>query len=102
MERKDLNTYVLSTGRLVDAHLGIIGLSHQTGEDHYPELGPQPGGYTSVWGDPQFGRFEIAEGFDGHLDEVDEWTPAERAELADFMIEQWQEFKRSADEPDDC
>lgn len=38
------------------------------------------------------GGFEIGEGYDGDVS-VDDWTPEERAELADFMIAQWQAFK---------
>ena len=76
MEQIDHNTYRLSTGREVKANCGFIGLNH---------------------------ALSVAEGFDGSIyalahddwydDDKDRWTPAERAELADYMIALWQRFK---------
>lgn len=67
--------YVLSTGRVFYANLGIIGIN--------PTL-------------------EVSEGYDGGFsvdgdwEGEDKWTAAERAELADFMIDLWQRFKGQA------
>jgi hypothetical protein len=89
MRRKDRDTYVLSTGRVIAATHGIIGIARVYGE----------------LVEETFESFEVAEGFGRHLDEVGErtssdgrtpLTPAERLELADFMIAQWQDLKRHA------
>src|SRR4030095_17172891 len=90
MRRKDRDTYALSTGREIIATHGIIGIARIYGES----------------GEETFESFEITEGFGGHLDEIGErasrrkgdtpFTPAERVELADFMIAQWQDLKRHA------
>src|SRR5262245_55255752 len=90
MRRKDRDTYELSTGREIIATHGIIGIARIYGE--------------AV--DETFESFEITEGFGGHLDEIGEgavrrghqapFSPAERVELADFMIAQWQDLKRHA------
>lgn len=75
MIQKDHKTYALSTGREIKANWGIIGLSTDG---------------------------VLTEGYDGrllgHLGDSDDydpadWTAAERAELADFMIARWTEFK---------
>jgi hypothetical protein len=94
MIRKDRDTYVLSTGREVRASHGLISIADQRGKNY---------------GEDTIDGFEIAEGSHGHLPEMshaydffsgqspwDEWTPMERAELADFMIEQWTAFKATA------
>lgn len=44
------------------------------------------------------GQFEVHEGYDGSIDlksygDDPDWTPAECAELADYMIALWAEFK---------
>src|SRR4029450_5769284 len=90
MRRNDRDTYALSTGREIIATHGIIGIARIYGES----------------GEETFESFEITEGFGGHLDEIGErasrrkgdtpFTPAERVELADFMIAQWQDLKRHA------
>jgi hypothetical protein len=90
MKRNDRDTYVLSTGREIIATHGIIGIARIYGE----------------FGEETFESFEVTEGFGGHLDEIGEgaghrkgdtpFTPAERVELADFMIAQWQDLKRHA------
>lgn len=94
MTRINRDTYQLSSGRQISANHGLISIawtdSHAAGPD-----GPQ---------------WEIGEGYDGHLMpdglrsygdlgsdgsgwEEKPWTAEERAELADFMIAQWQAFK---------
>ncbi len=82
MKVTDRDNYELSSGRRFSANCGIIGLS--------PE------------------KLTVSEGFDGEIDidgypwedftDENRWTPAERAELADFMIAAWQRFK-AATEP---
>jgi hypothetical protein len=62
---------IFSTGRKVYANYGIVGIS--------PRLGVT-GGYD--------------QGFDGDL------LPAERIELADYMIGQWLKFKSQAQKPE--
>lgn len=68
--------YVLSTGREFYANNGIIGLS------------------------PEFGRGALAEGYDGGIlcepncwNEAQQWTAAERTELADYMIALWMKWR---------
>jgi hypothetical protein len=91
MKRKDRDTYVLSTGREIRANHGLIGIAHVYGE----------------FSEDTFESFEISEGYSGHLDDVGEqgdgdgrarnpFTPAERVELAEFMIAQWSDLKRHA------
>jgi hypothetical protein len=91
MRRKDRDTYVLSTGREIKAKHGIIGVARGYGES--PE--------------DTFDTFEVCEGFTSHLVEIGErrgggrkgltpFTPAERLELADFMVGQWQDLRRHA------
>lgn len=90
MKRKDRDTYVLSTGREIKANHGLIGIARIYGDSP----------------DETFAAFELGKGYDGHLDEVSDrarttdrvqpFTPAERVELADFMIAQWQDLKRHA------
>lgn len=73
--------FELSTGRRFGANCGIVGIVQRKG-----------------------GNWRITEGYDGDIygcapdewtdDDADRWTPAERAELADYMIEQWTAFKR--------
>jgi hypothetical protein len=66
--------FILSTGRRVYAHGGILGLSPDDDS--------------------------VAEGLDGHIDcdrhdefNTQPWTDAERAELADYMIALWIAWK---------
>ena len=89
MKRKDRDTYVLSTGRQIHANHGVIGIARAYGES----------------AEQTYENFEIGGGFNTHLDEVGEggtgnprttFAPAERLELADFMIAQWQDLKRHA------
>lgn len=37
---------------------------------------------------------QVKQGWDGEIDGIDDFTPEERAELADHMIALWQRFKR--------
>lgn len=62
--------FVLSSGREVYANGGIVGL---TVFDAYEGL-------------------DTFYGYDGGLS-LDNWTPAERVELADHMIARWQAFR---------
>ncbi len=70
------NGYRLSTGRTFAAH----------------------GGRLSVRRD-RAGDFEICDGYDSVLLEVtsddgdDKWTPAERREMAEYMIAEWTAFR---------
>jgi hypothetical protein len=91
MERLTDDRYRLSSGREFYANHGIIGLAHQDRGTHYPNLGGH-GGYTAPWGEPNVGVFELAEGFDGAILDANEWTPEERRELSDYMIELWTRF----------
>ena len=61
------DTYTLSTGRSFYANRGFIGIT---------------------------GSLELSEGYDGDIRNVDEFTQSEKDELADFMIELWQRFKK--------
>lgn len=70
MERIDERHYRLTSGRILDAAAGVIGIAN--------------GAVLS-------GSDELT---------ADEWTPEERSELADFMIGQWRRFKGSAAEDD--
>lgn len=70
------NTLIFSTGRRADANNGIVGISE---------------GYGRLW---------ITEGYDGPLDDdIDDdgdlspWTPAERQELAEYMIALWTRYR---------
>jgi hypothetical protein len=92
MKRKDRDTYVLSTGRQIRANHGLIGIARAYGDAS----------------EETFESFEISEGYNSHLDEVgvdgrgsdgrvrNSFTPAERVELAEFMIAQWSDLKRHA------
>jgi len=64
MDQIDETHYLLTSGRVIHAETGIIGI---------------------VNGDVVAGHNVLA---------VDEWRGEERADLADFMIEQWERFKR--------
>jgi len=64
--------YKLSSGREFSANCGIIGLSPKE----------------------EYG-WEVHEGYDGGIYD-EEWTPDEKRELADFMIDLWQKFKADA------
>jgi hypothetical protein len=70
---KDRDHFELSTGRTFYANNGLIGIG--------------PLGKNAAC--------HVSEGYDGGVD-VDEWTPAERAELADYMIHLWMKFKVEA------
>lgn len=76
MARIQEQTLIFSTGRRVSALRGVIGIS--------PAL-------------------EVFQGHNGilvpneaFLDDNDALTDVERIELADFMIEQWQAFRKSS------
>lgn len=72
MIRVDHDTYQLVSGRTVAAFDGIVGINH--GGDIFV-------GYDS----------ELF--VEGELRDDPMWTSAERADLADHMIEQWKTFK---------
>jgi hypothetical protein len=92
MKRKDRDTYVLSTGREIKANHGLISIARAYG----------------ARSEDTFASFEVAEGYNGHLNEVSEQgggadgrsrnplTPAERMELAEFMVSQWSDLRRHA------
>ena len=61
----DVDELVFSTGKRIYAHLGIIGIDSE---------------------------LIISEGYDGGIDD-DEFTASERAELADYAIELWRQYK---------
>lgn len=63
------DTFKLSTGRTFYANNGLIGIS--------------PLGADAA--------VRVSEGYDGGV-HVDEWTAAERRELADYMIALWSAF----------
>lgn len=65
----DGDDFVLSTGRTFSANNRIIGIN--------PALG-------------------VYEGYDGGVQGAEDWSAEERAELADFMIALWQQFKQKA------
>jgi hypothetical protein len=75
----DNNIYTLSTGRTFYANRGIVGMS--------PEFAQGTNGYAGVF----------AEGYDGEewtrkaysSDNASEWTPAERQEIAAYMVRLW-------------
>ena len=93
MERIGTHQYRLSTGRIIDAKRGLIGISRVDESTQ----------------DPSFGGFELSEGHSDHLYDLSDpqhlmadrvaFTPAERVELADFMIQQWRAFRTKAGEP---
>jgi hypothetical protein len=74
-----------STGKKVYVNCGIIGLS--------PDLDVSAG-YDNGWFSPTDGWHDE----DGIVDPQSRHylTPAEQAELADYMLEQWQKFKARA------
>lgn len=84
MQRTGNSEYTLSTGRRIYANHGLISIAEQDGEQ----------------GEPNAGRFEIGEGYDGGIDigpstyegGVDGLTEAECGELARFMVHAWQKF----------
>lgn len=67
----DADEYILSSGRRFYAHQGVVGLSLDRMAD-----------------------CEVSHGFDGGVD-VQDWTPAERVELANFMIALWTVFREA-------
>jgi hypothetical protein len=82
----DRDHYRLSTGRVIYANGGIIGLA--------PEGNARD---TREW------RDGVSEGYDGGImtgtdpDDYDDegpWTDAERAELAAYMVELWRQWGR--------
>ena len=72
----ELEAYVLSSGRRVEANMGIIGLCPAI--DGYPERHAGP-----------------SEGCDGGID-VDGWTKEENMELGAYMIELWVQWMMRA------
>lgn len=66
---------IFSTGKRMSANCGVIGISPK-------------GGVTEGW-DGGFFDPEAA----AKWDEDPELTPSECVELADYMIERWQEFR---------
>jgi hypothetical protein len=71
--------YVLSSGRRFYANRGLLSIS--------PAM-------------------EMGEGYDGGVDDI-EWSPAERREVAEFMIALWRQFgdqdgvkREASDDPD--
>ena len=79
MTFKDRDHFVLSTGREVCVNGGVIGLS--------PTMALE--------------GCRVAEGWDGGFDVTGElgdepWTVAERRELADYMIDLWQQWLEKA------
>jgi hypothetical protein len=78
MRQIDRDHFELSTGRRVYAYGGVFGLGVlNPNDDNGQPLGDQ---VLPVYG------------FDGVVEEGHQWTPAERAELANHMIDQWREF----------
>lgn len=75
MHWKDRDTFVLASGKEVDAIYGMIGINADLG------IGEGSDGSIGVdgfnWADPP----------------IPPWTTQERAELADYMIGLWQRFK---------
>jgi hypothetical protein len=71
------DTVTFSTGRVVDVNRGIIGIDDELGVT---------AGYDNGWF------------YEGYTEPDDNYylTPAERIELADYMILQWQRFKERA------
>ena len=71
----------LSTGRRLEPNFGIIGISHigEIGEGKDGEL-----------------RDSRQQG-DGNFDYVEDFTAAERMELADIMLARWLAYKRRAE-----
>jgi hypothetical protein len=62
----DNDEIIFDSGRRVYANNGIVGLA--------PDL-------------------MVSEGYDGGIDD-DRWTAAERAELADMMIDLWTQYRK--------
>ena len=65
------DTFTLSTGRVFYANNLIVGISMSGCEGNV---------------------LMLAEGYDGNVDTLS-WTPAERRELADFMIDLWGKWR---------
>lgn len=74
MKPIDSDHFQLSTGRTFYAHMGLIGLTPDQGSE-----------------------VRVSAGYDDSVD-VDGWTPAERIELADYMIALWQDFRAANQE----
>ena len=80
--KRDGETYTLSTGREIRAHRGILGLE------------PIGRGYAEEW------ESRIYEGYDGQLhvgekpSQPGALTAAERREIADYMIREWDEWAK--------
>lgn len=60
----DEDTLTLSSGRYLYVHAGIVGLNRDG---------------------------DVSHGYDGKI-RCDDWSHAERKELADYMISRWREF----------
>ena len=90
MERISEHQYRLSTGRILDAKRGLIGITR----------------VDEATSEPSFAGFEISEGHADHLYDLSDpqhlianriaFAPAERVELADFMVQQWRAFRTKA------
>lgn len=72
--RGSKNEFILSTGRTVLAWFRTIGLA--------PIMAGEKCAYA----------LRASYGYDGEVD-MTEWTPAEREELADYMIALWTEWR---------
>lgn len=79
------DAYELSTGRIVDANSGAIGIDN--------ELNVSEGYDGGIYPSPD----ELTDGPAG-LDPEQVWTQAEREELADYMIGLWTRWKAKARE----
>ena len=73
MKVKDTDTYILSSGEVVDANCLIIGINNQTNAIY--------GGYDDkIWQ----ACYRDTEGY----------STEDLCEIADYVIGKWQEFKR--------
>ena len=71
MKQIDGSNFEFSTGTLLYAHGGIIGIT--------PDL--------IIYG-----------GYDDHLDWYNDFTFEEKIELADYMVSVWEKYKKEAEE----
>ncbi len=76
------DTVTFSTGRTVYVNCGIVGLG--------PDLNVTAG-YDNGWFDPSGEQYDEDDMHDPQSHRY--LTLAERAELADYMIQQWMRFK---------
>ena len=82
---KPTNRYVLSSGRRIYAHDGVLGLKPGEG----PDAGRLAGGYDDMIEDQQ-GLLVEEDGDDARL------TAEERKEIADLMIDSWRRWAERA------